>query len=206
MTPTELERARRTLIRRDPALGALIRRVGACHLTAGMDDDPFTSLARTIASQQLSTKAADTIFSRVAALAGGRGTMTCERILSLDPTALRAAGLSGSKVAFLRDLAERTRDGRLDLRTLHTRSDDEVADMLMAVKGLGRWSADMFLMFKLARPDILPIGDLGIVKGLQKLWGMKATPKPVTMIRRAEIWRPYRSVASWYVWRIHEDA
>lgn len=205
MTPTELERARRALIRRDPALGALIKRVGPCRLTAGMDEDPFTSLARTIASQQLSTKAADTIFGRVAALAGGRGTMTSERILRLDPTALRAAGLSGSKVAFLRDLAERTRDGRLDLGALHARSDDEVADMLMSVKGLGRWSADMFLMFKLARPDILPIGDLGIVKGLQKLWGMKSTPKPVTMIRRAEIWRPYRSVASWYVWRIHED-
>lgn len=204
MTEAELERARRHLMRRDPILGALIKRVGRCGLAAGRKDDSFEGLARVIASQQLSTAAANTIHGRVVALAGGAGDFTCARLLAIDTVDLRAAGLSRAKVVYLRDLAERVADGRLDLASLDSRTDDEVAEAITSVKGLGRWSADMFLMFKLVRPDILPVGDLGIVKGFQKLYGMRNPPKTVTMLRRAETWRPYRSVASWYLWRLHD--
>jgi len=200
----DFERARRALMRRDPRLGALIKRVGRCKLADARTREPFASLVRAILSQQLSGKAAETIHGRVLVLVGGPESMTPARLLAVDPTALRAAGVSRPKISYLRDLASRVEDGRLDLVALETQSDDAVIAAITAVKGMGRWSAEMFLMFRLNRPDIFPVGDLGIVKGVQKLTGMKRRPAARTMMRLAEAWRPYRSIAAWYIWRIHE--
>jgi DNA-3-methyladenine glycosylase II len=202
MTTAEIERARRVLMRRDPRLGALIKRVGRCGLADHRDDDPFVGLIRVILSQQLSGKAADTIFGRVADLASGEDGLTPARVSALTEPALRAAGVSWAKVASLKDLADHVGDGRLDFDTLERLSDDDVADAVTAVKGLGRWSAEMFLMFRLNRPDVWPTGDLGIVKGVQKLLDMKRLPALRTLERAAKPWRPYRSVAAWYLWRI----
>ena len=204
LTEREFERARRTLMRRDKRLGALIKRVGRCKLPDSRGHDPFAGLVRVILSQQLSGKAADTIFGRVVALTGGLDAMTPTALRAVEVTALRGAGVSGPKARYLHDLADRALDGRLDLHALDGCPDDEVITTITSVKGLGRWSADMFLMFRLNRPDIFPVGDLGIVKGMQKLYGMRRPPSPRTMMRRAEFWRPYRSVAAWYLWRIHE--
>lgn len=204
LTETEFERARRTLMRRDKRLGALIKRVGRCKLPDSRGHDPFAGLVRVILSQQLSGKAADTIFGRVVTLTGGLDAMTPTALRAVEVTALRGAGVSGPKARYLHDLADRALDGRLDLHALDGCPDDEVIATITSVKGLGRWSAEMFLMFRLNRPDIFPVGDLGIVKGMQKLYDMRRPPSPRTMMRRAEFWRPYRSVAAWYLWRIHE--
>lgn len=195
-------RARRILMRRDPALAAIIRRVGRCRLADGRAADPFASLVRVILSQQLSGKAADTIFGRVEALVGGRAGLTPANIRALEASALRAAGVSRPKTSYLYDLADRVAAGQLNLRALDGHPDEEVVTQIVAVKGLGRWSAEMFLMFRLNRPDIFPVGDLGIVKGMHKLLGTRRRPAARTMLRLAERWRPYRSVAAWYLWRI----
>jgi DNA-3-methyladenine glycosylase II len=157
---------------------------------------------RAVVSQQLSTKAADSIERRVHALVDGIDHLSPEALLALDPLALRGAGLSRPKISYLRDLASHVGEGRLDLHGLQHRTDVEVIEAITAVKGFGVWSAEMFLMFFLDRPDVFPVGDLGIVKGMQHLHGMKRRPKPRTMVRLAERWRPYRSVACWYLWRI----
>jgi DNA-3-methyladenine glycosylase II len=204
LSDADIARARRALMRRDPKLGAHIKRLGRCGLADRGTLDPFASLVRTITSQQLSSKAADTIFRRVIDLCGGTDGMTPDRIMALEPRVLRAAGLSKQKIAYVRDLADRVRSGALDLQALEGHDDDAVIDAITAVKGLGRWSAHMFLMFRLNRGDILPTGDLGIVKGMQRLHGMKRRPSPKTMERLAEPWRPYRSIASWYLWRLLE--
>jgi 3-methyladenine DNA glycosylase/8-oxoguanine DNA glycosylase len=195
-------RARRALMRRDPRLAALMTRVGACDLGASPPPDAFASLVRVILSQQLSSKAADTIFGRVESLAARRGGLTAPIVARLDAEALRAAGVSRQKTAALYDLADQVASGRLDLDRLSALPDDEVVARITAVKGLGVWSAEMFLMFRLTRLDILPVGDLGIVKGIQVLHGLKRRPAASTMRRLAEPWRPYRSVACWYLWRI----
>jgi DNA-3-methyladenine glycosylase II len=202
LTDADTERARRHLMRRDPRLGALIKRVGPCRLPASRALEPYAALVRAILAQQLSSKAAETIFNRVVALVGGLDRLTPDALLAVDATALRAAGVSGPKISYLRDLASRVADGRLDLHALDDHSDEQVIEAITAVKGLGRWSAEMFLMFRLNRPDVFPVGDLGIVKGVQQLLGMKRRPAPRTMLRAAEAWRPYRSVAAWYLWRI----
>jgi DNA-3-methyladenine glycosylase II len=204
LTAREAERARRLLMRRDPRLAPLIARTGRCRLPDSRTLAPFTALVRAILSQQLSAKAAETIYQRVVLLAGGVETMTPETLLALDVDAIRAAGVSRPKIAYLRDLAERVVSGRLDLHALDTQPDEAVIAAITAVKGLGRWSAEMFLMFRLNRPDIFPVGDLGIVKGMQHVLGMKRRPAPRTMLRAAEAWRPYRSVAAWYLWRIQD--
>jgi DNA-3-methyladenine glycosylase II len=199
-------RARRALMRRDPKLAALIKRVGPCRLAESRARAPFASLVRAILSQQLSGKAADTIHGRVVALLGGAEHLVPAAMLALDIEALRAAGVSRPKIAYLRDLSTHVHEGRLDLVALETLPDAHVVEAITAVKGLGRWSAEMYLMFRLNRPDVFPVGDLGIVKGVQKLFGMKRRPAPRTMQRLAEPWRPYRSVAAWYLWRIHDES
>ncbi len=200
----DFERARRHLMRHDPRLAPLIKRVGRCRLPDSRTSAPFAALVRAILAQQLSGKAATTIHGRVVALVGGAEGMTPAGLLAVDPVALRAAGVSRQKMTYLRDLAGRVEDGRLDLHALDDRNDEEVIAAITAVKGLGRWSAEMFLMFRLNRSDVFPVADLGIIKGVQKLLGMKRRPAPRTMLRLAEGWRPYRSVAAWYLWRIHE--
>jgi DNA-3-methyladenine glycosylase II len=197
------EHARRVLMRRDPKLAAVIKRVGR-RRPSFADRDPFLALVRAVLSQQLSSKAADTIERRVHALVGGIDQLSPASLLAVDPPALRGAGVSYPKISYLRDLAQHVEDGRLDLHGLKLRSDADVIAAITAVKGFGVWSAEMFLMFCLNRPDVFPVGDLGIVKGVQHLLGMKRRPKPRTMTRLAEGWRPYRSVASWYLWRIHD--
>jgi DNA-3-methyladenine glycosylase II len=191
------ERARRALLASDPRLAEVIRRTGR-HRPDFTPRDPLAALVRALVSQQLSTKAADTIHKRVLQL---MPSLSAENILRVGPADLRAAGLSNQKVVYLRDLAERIVDGRLDLSSLGDKSDEEVIEAIMAVKGFGRWSAQMFLMFCLHRPDVLPTGDLGIVKGMQGVLGMKRRPAVRTMERAAQAWQPYRTIACWYVWR-----
>jgi DNA-3-methyladenine glycosylase II len=204
LSPDDYAKARRALMRRDPKLSALMKRVGRCRLADSRAHDPFAALVRALVSQQLSSKAAATIHARVVALVGGPSGVEPARLLALEDQALRGAGLSRQKVAYLRDLSAHVSDGRLDLQALEHASDEDVIAAITAVKGFGQWSAEMFLMFRLNRPDVFPVADLGIVKGLQKLYGMKRRPKPRTMQRLAEPWRPYRSVAAWYLWRILE--
>ena len=190
-------------MRCDPVLAVHIKKVGARRPNFA-PRDPFHALVRAVLSQQLSTKAADTIEGRVIALVGGHAGLTPASLLALDPVALRGAGVSGPKISYLRDLAGHVTDGTLDLHSLKHKTDEEIVAAITAIKGFGVWSAEMFLMFCLHRPDVFPVGDLGIVKGVQMLTGMKARPKPRTMLRVAEAWRPHRTVASWYLWRMLE--
>lgn len=199
--PAEVfETGRRYLMRKDPRLAEVIRRTGRLRPDFGRRE-PFEAMVRAVISQQLSTKAADTIRRRVMAL---MPALSPEALLAIPLADLRAAGLSGQKVAYLRDLSERVVDGRLDLHSLGRRTDEEVIEVIVAIKGFGVWSAQMFLMFSLHRPDVLPTGDLGIVKGMQNVLGMKRRPSVRTMERAARAWQPYRSVACWYLWRTLE--
>jgi DNA-3-methyladenine glycosylase II len=199
MTATEYARARRLLMRRDPVLGALIRQHGPCGLGDSQHADPFKALVHAIMSQQLSSKAADTIARRFDALFGGRFPTPAE-VLTMPHDRLRSVGLSGAKARFIQDLAQRVVDGSLRLDALDAMSDADVVSALTTVKGIGRWTAEMFLMFRLHRPDVLPLGDLGIVKAIQKAYRLRKRPTPERMVRLGESWRPYRSVACWYLW------
>jgi DNA-3-methyladenine glycosylase II len=199
--PREYERARRLLMRRDPVLGAAIAQIGPCGMAARQRNDHLTALVGAIVSQQLSTKAAATIFGRVVALLPSDAGLTVAGLAGLQDEPLRGAGLSRQKIAYLRDLCARIDDGRLDLDALDALSDDAVIERLTAVKGFGRWTAEMFLMFRLHRPDVLPVGDLGIVKAVQRLYRMRKRPTPTRLLRIGEAWRPYRSVACWYLWQ-----
>src|SRR2546427_2402547 len=201
MTSSEYQRARRLLMRRDPVLGAAIKRIGPCALASRQRKDHLSALVGSIVSQQLSTKAAATIFGRFIALFPGGEIPDAAAIAALDDVALRAVGLSGQKVGYLRDLSARIADGRLRLDELEALPDEEVIERLTAVKGFGRWTAEMFLMFRLHRPDVLPVADLGIVKAVQKLYGLRKPPKTERILAIGEAWRPYRSVASWYLWQ-----
>jgi DNA-3-methyladenine glycosylase II len=160
---------------------------------------------RTITGQQLSSKAAATIYTRLTGLYGGR-TPTPEEIIATEPQQLRDVGLSGAKAAYLRDLAEHIVDGELPVGELAELPDEKVYEVLIAVKGLGRWSIDMFLMFHLGRPDILPVGDLGIRKAIQVHYGLDKLPKPAEMEQIAEAWRPYRTLACLYLWESLDNA
>jgi DNA-3-methyladenine glycosylase II len=200
LTPEGYERARRHLMRRDPRLGAAIKRIGACALAERQRKDHLTALAGAIVSQQLSTKAAATIFARFSALFPG-GAFRAADIAGVSDADLRGVGLSGQKVGYLRDLSARIADGRLDLDALEMLEDAAVIERLMTVKGFGRWTAEMFLMFRLHRPDVLPAGDLGIVNAVQRLYGLRKRPDAKRILKIGDVWRPYRSVASWYLWQ-----
>jgi DNA-3-methyladenine glycosylase II len=201
LTPEGYARARRLLIRRDPVLGAAIKRIGPCALASRQRNDHLSALVGAIVSQQLSTKAAATIFGRFLALFPGGEIPGAAAIAAIDDGALRGVGLSGQKVGYVRDLCGRIADGRLRLDELDALPDDDVIERLTSVKGFGRWTAEMFLMFRLHRPDVLPADDLGIVKAVQKLYGLRKTPDAKRILRIGEAWRPYRSVASWYLWQ-----
>jgi DNA-3-methyladenine glycosylase II len=189
----------------DPILGALIDDAGDDGIgdpRRGLDpDDHYGALIRSIVGQQLSTKAARAIYTRLTDRFGGRPPTPVE-VLEDDPEELRAAaGLSHAKVGFLRSLAEHVIDGSLDLDHLDELPDDEVIAELVAVKGLGTWTAHMFLMFHLQRPDVLPVGDLGIRRAIMLGYGLPALPAPAEMEEIAEPWRPYRTLACLYLWR-----
>ena len=166
----------------------------------GRPDDAYGALVRSIVGQQLSTKAARSIYGRLVERFGGRTPSPAE-LLEADPEAVRGVGLSRAKVAYLRDLARQVEDGELELDRLADLDDDEVAAQLIAVKGLGRWTADMFLVFHLGRPDVLPVGDLGIRRAVERAYGLGELPAANEIVRIAEPWRPHRSLASLYLWR-----
>ena len=196
---TDYARARRHLSRRDPVIRDLMRTHGKCGLADAQHADPFGALMKAIVSQQLSTKAADTIFRRLIALFERAPTPMA--LAALTDTQLRAVGLSTQKLKYMRDLGTRVQDGSLPLHTLDVMSDEDVIVALTQVKGIGRWTAEMFLMFRLHRPDVLPVDDLGIVKAVQKAYGLRKTPTADRLNKIGEAWRPYRSVACWYLWR-----
>ncbi len=181
----------------DPVLSAIIERVGACRMEYG--EPAFSSLAEAIVYQQLNGKAAVTIFNRFADLAGR--PLTPQRILKLSVEQMRGAGLSKQKLSYLRDLAAKTQAGELDFAKLPDLSDDEVIKHLTQVKGIGVWTAHMFLMFALRRPNVLPTGDFGVRMAIMKPYRKRKLPKPEQMEKIAKCWEPYRSVACWYLWK-----
>jgi DNA-3-methyladenine glycosylase II len=181
----------------DPVLSAIIERVGACRMEFGPPE--FHSLAEAIVYQQLNGKAAVTIFNRFATLAGD--PVTPEGILKLTDAELRSVGLSKQKSSYLKDMAQRASRGELDFSRLPEMSDDDVIKHLTQVKGVGVWTAHMFLMFTLRRPNVLPTGDYGIQLAIKKYYKKRKMPKPEQMEKIAKAWEPYRSVACWYLWR-----
>jgi DNA-3-methyladenine glycosylase II len=192
----------------DPVLGGIVRELGPLDhekRKRGRPDDSYGALVRSIAGQQLSVKAAATIYARVCDLYGG-STPSPAQLIATDPEELRAAGLSYSKAAYLRDLAERVEDGDLDLEALPELSDREVSETLIEVKGLGQWTIDVFLMFHLGRPDVLPVGDLGIRKAAERAYGLRKLPSPERLTRLARPWRPYRTLACLYLWESLQNA
>jgi DNA-3-methyladenine glycosylase II len=188
----------------DPVMAGLIDRYGDPEAVrprrVAVPADAYGALLRSIVGQQLSTRAAVAIYGRLAALYGDR-TPTPRELLETDPEELRGVGLSRAKVRYLRDLAERVEAGELDLEALPDLPDDEVRGQLLRVKGLGPWSVDMFLMFHLGRPDVLPVGDLGIRKAVQAAYELDELPNAATINRLGEAWRPWRTLASLYLWR-----
>ena len=193
--------ARRHLAKADPKLAAIIKRVGPCRLHAVAPRDAFEALCMSIASQQLSVKAAATIFGRFCDLFPPDRKPTPERVMTLADDEIRAAGFSRPKVTFIKDLAARVLDGRLDLNGLRKHPDDEVMNQLVAVKGIGRWTAEIFLMFRLGRPDIFPADDLGLMNAVHRAYGLRKRPDAKRLRKMCEAWSPYRSVAAWYLWQ-----
>jgi DNA-3-methyladenine glycosylase II len=204
MTIDDYSRARRILARRDPVIRDLMRAHGKCGLADAQHTDPFTALAHAIVSQQLSTKAAATIARRFDALCGGAPAPAL--VAAVSDAQLRTVGLSGQKIGYLRDLCARISSGSLPLHSFEALPDEDVIDLLTQVKGIGRWTAEMFLMFRLHRPDVLPVGDLGIVKAVQRAYGLRKAPDPKRLMKIGEPWRPFRSVACWYLWASLDNA
>jgi len=198
--------ARRKLAAADPTMGALIERIGKIDIETRLrrrseerPADAYGALLRAIVGQQLSTKAARTIYGRVLDLFDGR-TPTPEELLAAEEGGLRAAGLSGRKVEYVRDLAAHVIGGELELDRFEELPDEEVIAEIVAVRGLGVWTAEMFLLFHLERPDVLSGGDLGIRKAVQIEYGLGEMPAPAEVVEIGEPWRPHRSLASLYLW------
>jgi DNA-3-methyladenine glycosylase II len=193
-----MRHATRHLKKADPILAEIIERVGPFRME--YREPGFSTLVRSIVYQQLSGRVASRIFARLVDLLPDR-QLTPAAILALTVEQMRGAGLSGQKAAYIRDLAERTFAGEIDFALLPGMSDGEVIETLTRVKGVGVWTAHMFLIFALQRPDVLPVGDLGVRTAIRKAYRMRALPKPARMEKIARSWRPWCSVASWYLWR-----
>ena len=191
-------KARRSLMRRDAVLKEVIRRVGHCTLRP--EGNAFHILVRSIVSQLISTKAAKTISSRIETAAGAAG-LTPEGIAAVSETTLRSCGLSGNKVLALHDLARRALNGELPLAAFAEMSDDEVIAKLVEVRGIGRWTAEMYLIFALGRLDVLPVDDFGFRAGVKESFALAEMPQRAALLALGEKWRPYRSIATWYFWR-----
>ena len=192
------------LAARDPALARLVAAAGPCELGVPRELTHFGSLCRSITFQQLAGRAAATIFGRFVAVATGGGEpidLTPEGVLACPEESLRGAGLSAAKTRAIRALAERAVSGELPLHDVEHIGDEELIDRLSAVPGIGRWTAEMFLIFRLGRPDVLPVDDYGVRKGFALAYGKRTLPTPTALARHGERWRPYRTVASWYLWR-----
>ena len=206
MDGTLSAKARKALAAADPTMAALIERIGPIDIATRLQrrkeerpNDAYGALLRAIVGQQLSTKAARTIYLRVLDLFGGE-TPSPEQLLEADEKDLRAAGLSGRKTEYIRDLASHVLDGELELDRLEELGDEAVIEEIVAVRGLGQWTAEMFLLFHLERPDVLSGGDLGIRKAIQIEYGLEAMPPPKQVLEIGEPWRPHRSLASLYLW------
>jgi DNA-3-methyladenine glycosylase II len=203
--PVDADEVIRELCRVDRHLGRLIRKVGPFPTKKPKPQPPFESLLRAIVYQQLAGAAAATIHGRVKALGSDGNCPSPEEILRATKAKLRRAGLSRQKIAAVRDLARKTIDGTVPpLAAIRRMSEEEILERLTQVHGIGEWSVQMFLMFRLGRPDVLPIHDYGIRKGFQHVYGLADTPKPQAILEHGERWRPYRSIASWYLWRAVE--
>jgi len=189
-------------LKKDPVLGEIIRRVGP--LKMDYDEPVFETLVRSIVYQQLSGRVASVIFGRLQE-AVGEETLTPAGILRLRTERMRRLGLSGQKTLYIRELAKHTKKGSVVFEELPGLGDDEVIGHLTRVKGIGVWTAQMFLMFALRRPDVLPVGDLGIRTAMKNAWGLDELPKPAEMQRIAAAWKPWSTVACWYLWRSLEN-
>lgn len=203
-------------LRKHKHFARLIKKHGPPKLRRGRT--PFQALARAIIYQQISGKAAASIYKKFLALFGiridlpidweSRGAQkfpTPEKVLAMSVKKLRSAGLSSQKAAYLKDLAKKFSDGTVAHRTLHRRTNDEIIAELTQVKGIGVWTVQMFLIFTLNRPDVLPTGDLGVRKGFQVVYKLRSLPSPMEMERLAKDWRSHASVASWYLWRVADE-
>ena len=188
----------------DPTLATIIDRVGPCRLEAHRTGTHYDALVRSIVFQQLSGKAAGTIHRRFCEIYPG-SRPRAEHVLATEDSVLRAAGLSRQKIGYLRDLSARVADRSLPLAHLGRLPDDAIIEHLVQVKGIGRWTVQMFLIFRLGRPDVLPELDLGVQTAIQRAYGLKKRPTPKDVLRIGEKWRPYASIASWYLWRSLEN-
>jgi DNA-3-methyladenine glycosylase II len=205
--PFDLAAACKHLVERDRALKTLIDETIQFQLDEILAENPYAALLESIAYQSISGKAAATIFGRVKALSAAGGTPTPQEMLKLKTRALRKAGLSGAKVLAMKDLAKKTIEGVVPtLEQAEKMSDEELVERLVSVRGIGAWTVEMFLIFRLGRPDVLPIHDLGVKKGWSVTYGKKHMPRPKELLAFGERWRPYRTVASWYMWRAFERA
>ncbi len=203
LEPANLRRAVRALKAADPKLARVIEAVGPCRL-APTEHSPFHALFRSIVYQQLSGKAAATILGRVVALFAPPFPKP-QAVLAQDEASMRAAGLSANKLRALRDLSEKTLSGVVPKRAaLAALTDEEIIERCTAVRGVGQWTVEMMLMFHLGRPDVLPVDDLGIRKGAMKVYGLRKLPDAARLEKLAAPWRPWRSVGSWYLWRVLE--
>jgi 3-methyladenine DNA glycosylase/8-oxoguanine DNA glycosylase len=193
------------LSKADPHLARLMEKAAEFRLNIDEEQPPYESLLRAIVYQSISGKVAAVIFSRIKALGSNGRCPSPEELLRIRQPTLRKAGLSAAKVAAARDLAQKTIDGVVPtLEQAHQMSDQELVDRLVSVRGIGAWTVEMFLIFRLGRPDVLPIHDYGVQKGFALTYRKRRIPKPKELARFGERWRPYRTVASWYLWRAVE--
>jgi DNA-3-methyladenine glycosylase II len=207
LPPFDLHLAMDALAAKDPKLAPLIKETEEFRIETHGSDSPYEILLEAIAYQSISGKAAATIFGRVKALSGNGRPPSPEQMLKLRKPVLRKAGLSGAKILAMKDLAQKTIDGIVPaLDEAEKLSDEELVERLVSVRGIGAWTVEMFLIFRLGRPDVLPIHDLGVKKGWSITYGKKHMPKPKELLAFGERWRPYRTVASWYMWRACQRA
>ena len=198
LIPREVKEATRQIARRDPAMAVCIERVGPCLIRPGMGDY-FSALVRAIAYQQLAGKAATAIHGRFVQSIGG--DVTPEAVMAAPEEALRGAGLSAAKTASIRDLAARVLDGTVPLDGIAGYSDDEIIERLVKVRGIGRWTAEMFLLFELRRLDVWPVDDFAVRKGYARIHQLDEMPNPKELMTLGDVYRPWRSIAAWYCWR-----
>ncbi len=206
MAVFDYTRAERYLARRDPVLGAVIQRYGPCRLAHAQREDPFRAIIEAIVWQQLSGKAAATIFDRFLGLFPDHRFPTPAQVTAASDAQLRAIGFSRQKIAYLRDLCAKMQADALPMDRLDDMEDEAVIEALTQVKGIGRWTAEMVLMFKLQRSDVLPVDDLGIVKAIRTVYRLRKDPTADRIRQIGEKWRPYRSIASWYLWQTRDTA
>ena len=204
--PFDPQVARAYLIDRDPRLGRWIDQVGPCRLEWQSAQSPYEALLEAIVYQQLTGKAAATIFGRLCALFDAGRAPRPGELAATPEERLRAVGLSRAKALAVKDLAAKARSGRVPTRgRMERMGDEEIIERLTVIRGIGRWTVEMLLIFGLGRPDVLPVSDYGVRKGYARAFGRRELPTPAQLLRRGERWRPYRSVASWYLWRAAEN-